>query len=374
MLPGNLLFVVTLRADLTISGLAYRLMAAWRHLYEHEEKGKVFLITTLSLWEKMYGDEKVPEKWVKVINDRDNYSRKALLLPLTVITSIIRNRIKIVHTNGNYLVLPVHYLKKLLGVKTVVTFGSANIEMATGYSKYARRQWELVLNAATAIDVLNPVNTINSYRSRKFVSACSFPFSSEMMTTYAEAEVDKTESITFIGSLTPQKNPMLAVLGFGEYIERYHSSEAQLEIFGKGKQKAELLRLADEVNKKAGRQAVNIHEKDHNRYELLRKSKIFLSLQDYTNYPSQSLMEAMMLGNSIIATDFGDTNFMVLPENGNVLIAEKNPELVAEAIHQILNQKQDFNRQNADFIAQNHSIERFTAYLKNMYRSISSTN
>ncbi len=369
-LPGNVLFVVTLRADLTISGLAYRLMAVWRHLYEQEENGKVFLVTTRSLWKKMYGDVPPNVKYVFTINDQKNYKRKAFLLPFAVTRILIRHRIKILHTNGNYLLLPVHYLKKPLGIRTVVTFGSANLEMASGYSKFARKLWKFVLNAATAVDVLNPVNTIDNYHSRKFVSPCSFPYSVDSLNIDGDSSVEKSESLTFIGSFTPQKNPLLAVQAFGVYLEGHNNSRAVLEMYGDGPQKEEAWRIADKINRREGRIAVNIHDRDGDRYEKLKKSRIFLSLQDYTNYPSQSLMEAMVLGNSIIATDFGDTNNMVVPHNGNILVAEKDPKLIGNAIEQLLKRTIQFNQKNANFIQKNHNIYRFTQYLNTLYQQI----
>jgi len=44
-----------------------------------------------------------------------------------------------------------------------------------------------------------------------------------------------------------------------------------------------------------------------NAFATLAKSKIFLSIQQYENYPSQSLLEAMASGCAIIATDVGLT-------------------------------------------------------------------
>jgi glycosyltransferase involved in cell wall biosynthesis len=47
--------------------------------------------------------------------------------------------------------------------------------------------------------------------------------------------------------------------------------------------------------------------KSNNPFELMARSKIFLSLQKRNNYPSQSTLEAMASGCAIVATDVGET-------------------------------------------------------------------
>lgn len=54
-------------------------------------------------------------------------------------------------------------------------------------------------------------------------------------------------------------------------------------------------------------------------FDLLGRSKIFLSLQKGNNYPSQSLLEAMASGCAIIATDVGETR-KILDESRAILI------------------------------------------------------
>jgi glycosyltransferase involved in cell wall biosynthesis len=45
--------------------------------------------------------------------------------------------------------------------------------------------------------------------------------------------------------------------------------------------------------------------------EVLADAKVFLSLQQWDNYPSQSLLEAMLCGCCVVATDVGDTRLLV---------------------------------------------------------------
>lgn len=370
MLTRKLLFVVVLRADKAISGLAYRLLATSKHFYDKEKRGWVYIVTTVSLWEKCYPEEKPDPRYIKLIDDRRFYKPKMFFLWLRCLLYILIYRIRIMHTNGNYLLLPIHYLKNIFGYKTVVTFGSANIQMASSNNNKIAKQWRAVLNAASAVDVLNPINTIDGYKSRKFISVCSFPSNMKELEKH-EIQIKKENIITFVGSLTPQKNPILAIEGFEIYLQSSNLiSKPILHIIGKGPLAEELERRINKLNKKFGNNTAILHKDDNLLLETLAKSRVFLSLQNHTNYPSQSLMEAMIFGNDIIATDFGDTNEMVKPLNNNILVFEKDAQLINNALHELLSRPAAFNIRNAEFIRNNHNVELFAKYLFNLYGSL----
>lgn len=69
-------------------------------------------------------------------------------------------------------------------------------------------------------------------------------------------------------------------------------------------------------------------------FEILGRTKIFLSLQTADNYPSQSLLEAMASGCAIIATDVGHTR-LLLNETNAVLIPVR-AEALANTIIDLL--------------------------------------
>jgi glycosyltransferase involved in cell wall biosynthesis len=104
-------------------------------------------------------------------------------------------------------------------------------------------------------------------------------------------------------------------------------------------------------------------------FSTLAESKLFLSLQDFDNYPSQSLMEAMLFSNTIVATDTGFTSKIVLPENGNALLKSKSPEELGEAI--VIGLKGYANNvSNKSFIESHHTIARFADYFLTMHESL----
>ena len=97
---------------------------------------------------------------------------------------------------------------------------------------------------------------------------------------------------------------------------------------------------------------------------VFKNSKVFLSLQKYENYPSQSLLEAISSGCFIIATDVGDTRSL-LNESNSLLIKDENELL--DAIYKIQSDFEYYEKKaklSSHSIRKTHSIERFSSYFK----------
>lgn len=110
------------------------------------------------------------------------------------------------------------------------------------------------------------------------------------------------------------------------------------------------------------------HHRVHIQYEqdpfsILLKSKVFVSLQDIDNYPSQSLLEAMACGCVIIATDVGLTR-QLLDENCAMLIRPE-PKALAEALRQVLTNpalRCTLGESARRIVTTQHTVERFADY------------
>jgi glycosyltransferase involved in cell wall biosynthesis len=105
--------------------------------------------------------------------------------------------------------------------------------------------------------------------------------------------------------------------------------------------------------------------------EILKYSKIFFSLQKYSNYPSKSLLEAISCGNLPIVTDNGDTR-LIAPEAFSYYVEEEfSAEALAEQCVKILamdNQTlQERVNQAEDFIHTNFSVEKNIEYFSSLY-------
>jgi GalNAc-alpha-(1->4)-GalNAc-alpha-(1->3)-diNAcBac-PP-undecaprenol alpha-1,4-N-acetyl-D-galactosaminyltransferase len=101
---------------------------------------------------------------------------------------------------------------------------------------------------------------------------------------------------------------------------------------------------------------------------ILRKSKIFLSLQKDENYPSQSLLEAMACSNAVIATDVGLTHKLVDSSVG--ILIERNSFQLTNAVNLLLSDSERLNlmgKQARIKVLREHNVDRFMNYLIDIY-------
>jgi glycosyltransferase involved in cell wall biosynthesis len=101
--------------------------------------------------------------------------------------------------------------------------------------------------------------------------------------------------------------------------------------------------------------------------EYFKKSKIFVSIQQSNNYPSQSLLEAMACGNAIIASDVGETRKLVDDKVG--LLVELNAQALANAFEQVLaNQvlQTTMALEARQRVLENHNVEKFLEYFQSL--------
>lgn len=100
-----------------------------------------------------------------------------------------------------------------------------------------------------------------------------------------------------------------------------------------------------------------------NSFEFLSRSKIFLSLQKKNNYPSQSLLEAMVCECAVIATDVGETR-RIVDEECAVLIPYEANSLRDAILFLISNPEKamEIGRNARERVIKHHTIERYMEY------------
>jgi glycosyltransferase involved in cell wall biosynthesis len=97
--------------------------------------------------------------------------------------------------------------------------------------------------------------------------------------------------------------------------------------------------------------------------EVLKNSLIFVSIQSLTNYPSQSVLEAMACGNAVIASRTGDTELFINKNNG--VLIELNEDALVKAIEELIENKDKailLGKNAREFVLKNHTIETFSGY------------
>ena len=135
--------------------------------------------------------------------------------------------------------------------------------------------------------------------------------------------------IAFCARLEPDKNPVLFLEAAKEILIKYPS--IKFHILGEG---SLVNVIKDFIDSNKISESVNF--KFHtNPPEIFKNTLIFVSLQSNTNYPSQSVLEAMACGNAIIASSCGDTKLFIDGSNG-ILVDLKVDEITG-AMEKLIN-------------------------------------
>lgn len=368
-------FVCLFRADKGASGLAFRIPLLWKKL---AEQGKdVYLVINTSLFNKtLLGslDKQLLGK-VYIIPERIDFKTGSLitvpplLLYLIMVKKIYRFHLSV---GGAYFIDYLRLLSKTLktDLKIHTSIGSKSLDMVVEgniKSKYYRLHKNLMAKS-DKIDCLYSPEGFPEFKHKCIQSPGSFSwkYSTEFI-RLIDLPSHKNGDIVFCSTLIPAKNYRLALSAYmklSEYLYRIGSTNIPNFILI-----APYIpeSISDEIisfnNKGYGR---IILEKYENITSVLKLSSFFLSLQDYDNYPSQSLIEAMIFGCTIIATNTGETGRIVKPEYGNYII-EKNEDSLIEVILHAWEKPHYINRDNINLILTNHSIESYSEYFHNEF-------
>jgi len=186
-----------------------------------------------------------------------------------------------------------------------------------------------VLRNADLVDCLSPKiaeDLKNRIRFRKKTQICVTPNSFIDYTNYYPAE-KKENALVFLSRLYPKKNPMLLLKAVNILKENDEIPEDfEVKILGEGPEEICLNNYIEEKELKC----IKLLGLEDKPWKHLQKSKVFVSLQENDNYPSQSLIEAMACENAIIATDVGNTQLLVSDNEG--ILINKDAEELANAI------------------------------------------
>jgi glycosyltransferase involved in cell wall biosynthesis len=184
------------------------------------------------------------------------------------------------------------------------------------------------------------------------VSPCSFADYSKCF-----AGEKSNFEIAFASRLEPDKNPMLYLEAAREITVKYPN--VKFHLLGEGSMVSEIY---DFIKKNSLENKINFTF-HNNPPEVFSRTSVFVTLQSNTNYPSQSVLEAMACGNAIIASKRGDTGLFINNDNG--LLTELSKGELVNALEFLINQKETTLKmgQNArSFVLQNHTIEKFSEY------------
>lgn len=193
------------------------------------------------------------------------------------------------------------------------------------------------------------------------VSPCSFTDIEKFI-----RKKEKEKIIVFAGRLIPEKNPLLLIDALTK-IDPAVLDSWHIVIAGDGPLKTKILAESEKPPLK-GKVTIATYP---DMSELFCRSSIFVSLQETENYPSQSLIEAMVSQNAVVATDVGETSRLVADHKTGLLISP-DPDALNEALSFLINhdvQRETLGSEAKNFILSHHRIEIFADYLKTFWLS-----
>ena len=106
---------------------------------------------------------------------------------------------------------------------------------------------------------------------------------------------------------------------------------------------------------------------------IFEESKCFVSMQDFENFPSLSMNEAMAAGNVIISRNVGQTELFVKDGVNGLLLKSDNPAGLADAINWFINNTDKHEKMATESVkltTQVHNFENFRKQLESFWLKI----
>ena len=133
-------------------------------------------------------------------------------------------------------------------------------------------------------------------------------------------------------------------------------------MYGKGPLKEAVKKLVNDL-----RLSAYIKVDDNPRMdEVFSRSRIFVSTQEYENFTSLSMLEAISCGNSVIAFNAGQTDYFVRQDKNGLLVHKIDPADLADAIIKLMKQNDlqvSFGRESRDMVLKYHTPDNFISEL-----------
>src|SRR4030095_14925333 len=170
----------------------------------------------------------------------------------------------------------------------------------------------------------------------------------------------KENSVVFLSRLKEIKNPMLFLNAIKILSERNKDfSDIKFYVYGEGPLESDIISFIN--NNKLNN--VFFGGLVFETWKYLCSSKVYVSLQEGNNYPSQSLIEAMACENAIIASDVGETRLLVTENEG--ILVNLNAKDIGGALGKLFITPfliEDLGKNARKKVMENHTIENFTKY------------
>ncbi|MGC9367447.1 MAG: glycosyltransferase [bacterium] len=364
----------------SIGGAERRFARFWDYISAKNKYSNVYLLINRNLLEKLNQAELIkknknlivlPSLFSKYfVNYKENSSKLNklcfLITKLDILIGsaftlfyLIRFKPNIVHLilAGVYVFFPFIYL---FPGKTIISYPTINLSALTG-DKLGSLIYLFSLKKVNLIDILSPssLNELLNYGIKSYKMKIS-PGSFTDPDIFKPIE-PKQKIVTYASRLVCYHHPFIFLESAKEIINK--RKDIEFYILGNGPLKQDVIDFIHDQNLSNN----IIYDFKYDISSILGKTSIYVTLKD-DNYPSQSLLEAMACGCSVVATSGGDTYKLVTEKNGVLINLDKQDLLWA--ILNLFNNKQklhDFGKISRSLITENYKIENFIEHINSLW-------
>lgn len=233
------------------------------------------------------------------------------------------------------------------------------------YRKYY--SFNYAMENADMVDFLSPFVADGVKQRNVDIPEGKFDIAPSSFADYSRCKIGRKENfeIAFSSRLEPGKNPMLFLEAAEQILKSY--PKIIFHILGEGSLEGDVRNFI------ASHELTNsISFRFHpNPPEIFAETSVFISLQSGTNYPSQSILEAMACGNAIIASDKGDTGMFI--NNTNGILVNLDLDSVVSAMKRLI-EDPGFTKTLAagafKTATEDHTIEKMSEYYLSLIRKV----
>ncbi|MBN2396650.1 MAG: glycosyltransferase [Candidatus Atribacteria bacterium] len=260
-------------------------------------------------------------------------------------------------------------VKRLLGIKLIYSYNNANAsDLDTKWWRYFESEY-WVIRSCDKIDFLSKHIIQNLENVVGPISASRITITNSSFINYEHffPDNEKNNSVVFLSRLISDKNPKLYLESIEQFNKTFAGAEKiQFYLIGNGILYDEL----DDFIKRNELDNVRLIKNEYQPAKYLRKSKVFVSIQQNENYPSQSLIEAMACENAVIASNVGQTSSLVTNSEGILVNLTKYE--IADALTRLFSDQQLINtygKQARNKVLSEHTIENFASHFYSIINS-----
>tara|TARA_B100001287_G_scaffold144355_1_gene121378 strand:+ start:5471 stop:6646 length:1176 start_codon:yes stop_codon:yes gene_type:complete len=186
---------------------------------------------------------------------------------------------------------------------------------------------------------------------------------------------EKNKIIVFASRFDDQKKPnwFIEAVNILFNNQKFKNSDWKFEMYGDGPLKKHLIKLID---KYALSDIITL--KSYGRLEkVFPHTSCYVSTQDYENFPSLSMMEAMASGNIIVARDVGQTDLMVKDNINGFLLKKDSPEGLSDVLRQVVSiheqALEEMMNESIKLVKEVHNKQNFFSQIEDFWDNLTMT-